>query len=117
MNDISQKTKKIEETLVWFIQEIVRGNWFRRIIFILVTVMTLMNPPVAARVFSFLRIQAPSWYTVLYCVIVGLLLVLALIVGMRTLPRRETTTEPPLEGTVRGLNPFNKEDSELFARL
>src|SRR5712692_5125347 len=117
LSGVPEKVQKTEQTLVWFIQDVLRGSWFRRLVFLLVFFSVLANPSVIIRAVWFFAVKLPWWYGGVYWVVSGLLLLVTLVVGVRTLPRRPAVTPPVDPGAVRGLLPFNPEDSELFARL
>src|SRR5262249_24347497 len=60
----------------------------------------------------------PPWYIGLYWAVIGLLLITTVVVGVRTLPPPPKTIGNGVHTrAVRGLLPFNLEDSELFAQL
>jgi hypothetical protein len=117
-NGIPEKVRQTEQNLLWFVQNVLRGTWFRRLIFLLVAFSITANPASVSAVFSLIGGGHLSrWYSGFYWFTVGLLLLAALLVGARTLPRERPTTIQGSSGAVRGLLPFNPEDSELFSQL
>ncbi len=116
-NQIPENVQKTEQSFVWLIQNVVRGSWFRRLVFLLFLVAAFASPPVVTHAFSFFGEQPPHWYSAFYAVGVGLLVIVTVIVGAITIPP-PPPPRPKIDSlAVRGLLPFNLEDSILFAQL
>lgn len=118
LSRVPEEVEKTEQRLVWFIRNVIRGSWFRRLVFLFVIFQVFANPPVVTQIVSLLQGHTPSSYGGFYWVVTFLLLLVALIVAIKTVPRLPMVTTPSIDaGAVRGLLPFNLQDSELFARL
>lgn len=117
LSDIPKEVDRTEKTFVWFIQ-VVRGSWFRRLVFLLVGFLAFANPTLVTAGLIFLGANLPAWYLVAYWAAAGLLLLAALFVGFRTVPKeRDIGGTDGKTHAVRGLLPFNFEDSDLFGKL
>jgi hypothetical protein len=63
---IPKAVQKAEEVLTWLIQNVWRGTWFRRSVFLLVVFATFASPPVASSVLSAVGAHLPMWYSAAY---------------------------------------------------
>lgn len=114
---IPDTTQKVKKLLTWFIEEILRGDWFTKAVFILVIIAICGSPSFLGKI-PFLQQWQPSWlYWLIYLGLLGLFLIISIFIGLRTIPRfRKLPPEVDIPA-VRGLLPFNENDSELFIRL
>lgn len=114
-NEIPDRVDKAEKTFLWFLQNVIRGSWFRRCVVLFVLFLVVGAPSIVEKAFGFFAAKLPPSYTTIYWVVLGCIAVLTLLVGYFTVPKVETTA--PVLPAVRGLLPFNVEDAELFAKL
>jgi truncated hemoglobin YjbI len=118
LNGIPDKVQKTEQIFIWFIKSVWRGTWFRRLVFLLILFLTFASPTFITHALSLWVVQIPTWYSRCYWITAGLLVLLTLIAGLRTVPRFPGVAPPRIDvHAARGLVPFNLEDGDLFARL
>jgi hypothetical protein len=118
LNGIPDKVQKTEQIFIWFIQSVWRGTWFRRLVFLLILFLTFASPLFVTHASLLWGVQIPTWYNRSYWIAAGLLVLVTLIVGFRTVPRLQRMAAPKIDvHAARGLVPFNLEDGDLFAQL
>lgn len=105
--------EKAEETLRWILLNIVEGSSLRRFVILAVGSAALGNPAVIGK---FIPNQLPGWYTYVYLSISGLFGAAAVIAGLRA-SGESAVPSSQHSSAVRGLLPFNLEDSVLFSQL
>jgi SAM domain (Sterile alpha motif) len=115
---IPDKVERTEKVLLWIIQNVLRGGWFRRCVFLLVIFAIFAFPAVISNALSAVGVNLPTWYNTAYWALTGLLVLVTLVVGAKTIPRLPQTAPSNIDQrAIRGLLPFNQEDSKLFSQL
>src|SRR6267154_1919860 len=114
---ISSANQNVKQFLIWFIKEIVRGDWFSKAVFLLVIVGIGGHLAFMTKIPFFQLWQASSRYWLSYLSLVGLLFLLSVFIGIRTIPRFPQRSPEPEVSAVRGLLPFSEQDAELFGQL
>ena len=85
-NAIPGTVRKTQQTFEFLIQDVLRGSWFTRLVFVVLVFTIVANPSLIKSTFSISGL--PLWYKVVYYFTGGILVLTTLIVGLKTLPRR-----------------------------
>ncbi|HET6175726.1 MAG TPA: hypothetical protein VFE61_02260, partial [Candidatus Sulfotelmatobacter sp.] len=95
------------QTFEFLIQDVLRGSWFRRLVFCLVVFALFANPFSISLITSTLPFTSSLsvWYKSAYFILIGLLFLATLLVGLITLPKRprepSTSTDLPEFAMIR----------------
>ncbi len=116
---ISNLFEKANKAVEWIVEEIIRKkNWLALLLLLDVVLFALFNPfqwPFRNLVDLFPQIKFP-WYTQIFCSVIALIFILAVIVAARR--KRPVAEKPPLKlSAIKGLLPFGFDDKEIFANL
>ena len=119
-DDIKTTTVKMVRLVQWIAELLHSRNWVSILVLLDVVLVFIFNPISFPTIFNLVSDgQLPRHYTLGFILVVVLIFVSALLVALRTLPRKTVgaTTDSHKPGAIKGLLSFRLEDAELFARL
>lgn len=120
---IKQLTETVSTFVRWVAELIVSRNWFTLLILVAIALLFLFKPEGGIAVKGLtvvLGIESlPPWYGTLFWTVEAGLILGALVIAVRTMPRatQQAAVNIPDYKAIKGLRPFTHEDAEVFAQL
>ena len=120
LDSIKDKTETVVNTVEWFAQILRGGTWVTKLLVLDVLLFFFLDPASPSSLLQYLppQLGVPDWYPRVLRPVMGLIFLLAIIVAYRTIPSKaEIPAAFGERKAIKGLRPFDFEDSEVFARL
>ncbi|MBD1997693.1 ATP-binding protein [Leptolyngbya sp. FACHB-541] len=120
---IKQLTEAVSTFVRWVAELIVAKNWFTLLILIAIANLFLFKPGGGIALEGIKNVfkisDLPAEYDALFWAVEAGLLVGALAIAIRTMPRasQNTPVNVPDYKAIKGLRPFTQDDAEVFAQL
>ena len=116
---IRQRTEQLEAFVRWLV-EVFRDRKQRvtRLLVIDAVILVAANPLVVSLALNVVtKSGLPPVYTLIWGLTVGVLFVIALVVGWVTFPRKREPIVFKERWAIKGLRPFEAADSKLFGQM
>gem|GEM_PF-637244 len=120
---IKQSTETLSTFVRWIAELIVAKNWFTLLILMAIANLFLfkLDGGIALKGIKslFAITPLPTWYSPVFWAVEGGLILGALTIAIRTLPKaaQSAPVQIPNYKAIKGLRPFTQDDAEVFAQL
>lgn len=117
-DNLKDTVGKLDQSISYVIQVLRGNNWTAKLLLIDVLLFTLFNPLIFTSVLKLLGTdKLPKHYTLYFWLTITIVFALAVASAWRRRAKEERAHAPGERSAVKGLLPYSKDDSIIFARL
>ncbi len=115
---VKETVGKLDQFIAYVV-EVLRGKgWTKKLLLLDVLLFTVFNSVFFTKILKLFGVNdLPQRYTLYFWLVIGTVFVAALVTAWRERPKEKIGRDPGERSAIKGLLPYVKNDSALFARL